>query len=322
MPASFALAVRARTAACLHAFGRSVRSVARRVAPPDRTPPPTPAELHERWGRWLRRSYDDIVLLHGYQAQWDELVDVVDSNRHIPQPNHVMDFVRDLYGVTIAVGIRRQADKSDDVANLRRLINDVARHPYALTRSWFIDRYPDFLRDVGAIDFEKFARAGEETVDPEIIRKDLAELGTIGARVKRFVDQHLAHSADDPQATIPTYADLRSSLKGLDDLLRRYYLLIDGGGLVSSTPTMQYNFRLPLIVPWAPNDRFLQHLRRTDPQWRADDVEHTARDAVASGGVLTTEQVNALLAVLDALRAEVRRDGVGPSAGGPADEAR
>lgn len=151
-------------------------------------------------------------------------------------------------------------------------------------------------------------------MDPEIIRKDLAALGTLGARVKRFVDQHLAHSADTPAATIPTYADLRSSLKGLDDLLRRYYLLIDGGGLVGSTPTMQYNFRLPLIVPWAPDDRLLQHLRRTDPQWLADDVERTARDAAAAGIVLTTEQLSAVLAALDGLRAEIRRDRGEPSA--------
>lgn len=126
MRAPLTAALRAHTAACLDAAGRAIRSIAKRVAPSDRNPPPPAAELHERWARWLQRSYDDVVLLHGYQAQWDELVDVVESNPHIPVPNHVMDFVRDLYGVTIAVGIRRQADKSDDVANLRRLINDVA----------------------------------------------------------------------------------------------------------------------------------------------------------------------------------------------------
>ena len=295
--------LRSTAATSLDAAGKWLRKASRTVAPPA-APEPSAEELRDRWGRWLQRCSNDIIVLHGHQGSWDELRAVVDANIHIPVPNHVMDFVADLYAIVIAVGVRRQADRADDVANLRRLIDDVARHPAALPREWFVARYPEFMRDQGERDFDKFTKPGGAFVDPAIIRDDLARLGAIGARVKRYVDQHLAHSAENLTAPIPKYSDLRECLSGLDQLLRRYYLLVDGGGLTSSTPTMQYNFQLPLIVPWAPNDALLQYLRR-DGQLASTDVERAARNRLAAGQHATPAEQAALLATIDALRAEV-----------------
>jgi len=244
--------------------------------------------------------------MHDYQASWDELVDIVEGNPYIPAPNHVMDFIRETYGVVIAVGVRRQADKSADVANLRRLINEVARHPGALTREWFVGRYPDGMRDVGHSEFDKFAGYEGDAVDPKIVRDDLASLGTTAAKVKRYVDQHLAHSADDPEGSIPTYEDLRNCLAALDGLLRRYYMLINGGSLTASTPTKQFDFRRPLLVPWAPDDSFLRHLRTTEPALGDGDVESSVRSMLADGGPVGSDEVAALLALIEALRAELR----------------
>lgn len=282
---------------------RRARSISRRVMPPGAEP--EIEELRERWTRWLRRAYDDVVVLHDHQSSWDELVDAVEGNAGIPSPNHVMDFIRELYGIVIAVGIRRQADKGDDVANLRRLIDDIARHPEAVTRDWFVTKYPSFLIDVGHQTFDDFAGPGKPHVSPEVIRKDLATLGSVAAKVTRYVNKHLAHAADDSTGTIPTYQDLRTGLTTLDQLLKRYYLLVDGGGLMSSTPTKQFNFLLPLIVPWAPNDRMLRHLRTEEPRIGGTDLEASVRAALVAGGTPPVAMIDGLLAVIDRLRAEL-----------------
>jgi hypothetical protein len=279
--------------------------IARRIAPPN--PEPQIGELRERWDRWLQRAYDDVVVLHGHQASWDELVQAVEGNDAIPTPNHVMDYIHELYGIVIAVGIRRQADKGDDVANLRRLIDDIARHPTALTREWFVAKYPDFMRDVGHATFDEFAGLGQQSVSQETIRRDLATLGSVAAKVTRYVNKHLAHAADDPTVPIPTYEDLRAALKTLDELLRRYYLLVNGGGLTSSTPTKQFNFLLSLIVPWLPNDRILRHLRSEEPRIGGTDVERAVRESLAEGGVPSIDLIDGLLAVIDRLRSEIGR---------------
>lgn len=296
-------AARTRLASRLDRFGRSVRRLSRRIAPAPASP--GEEELRQRWSRWLERAQEEIVIMHDHQASWDDLVDIVEGNPYIPAPNHVMDFIRDLYGIVIAVGVRRQADKSEDVANLRRLMNEIARHPDALKREWFVDRYPEFMRDVGQTEFDQFAGPGGHAVDPEIVRRDLATLGNAATKVKSYVNQHLAHSADDPEGPIPTYSDLRDCLAVLDGLLRRYYLLVNGGGMVSSTPTKQFDFRRPLLVPWAPDDRFLSYLRSTKPALGNDDVEASVRSILAAGGPVGSEEVVALLALIEALRAQL-----------------
>lgn len=298
-------AARSTAAAALDRLGRGARALGRRVAAP--APRPQIEELHERWERWLRRAYDDVVVLHGHQSSWDELVQAVNRNTAIPVPNHVMDFIHELYGIVIAVGIRRQADKGDDVANLRRLIDDIARNSSALTRDWFVGKYPDFLHDVGHEAFDGFAGTGQPHVSQDVIRTDLATLGSVAAKVSKYVNKHLAHAADDPTVSIPTYEDLRIALKTLDELLKRYYLLVDGGGLMSSTPTKQFNFLLPLIVPWVPDDRLLRHLRSEDPPFGGTNAERAVREALSAGEMPSTEMIDGLLAVIDRLRSELDR---------------
>lgn len=87
-------------------------------------PEPTPAEFVARWQRWLTRAYNEVVVLRDYEASCDDLVKVVEANRAIPQPNYVMDYIRELYGIAVAVGIRRQsdADRQGRVANLRHVM--------------------------------------------------------------------------------------------------------------------------------------------------------------------------------------------------------
>ena len=58
--------------------------------------------------------------------------------------------------------------------------------------SGFVERYPDFMRDVGHSDFDQFAGPGGHTVDRKIVHDDLATLGNAAAKVKSYVNQHLA----------------------------------------------------------------------------------------------------------------------------------
>lgn len=265
------------------------------------------SEIRERWARWLDAIYDDVLTLRLYQANWVEMREVLEANPSIPQPNHVADWIYDLYGIVMAVGVRRQGDRGEDVATLGRLIDDVARHPEAMPRGFFVGRYPDFLREHGTADadFDGFAQPGAACIDPDIIRRDLADLGNAVAVVKPFVNQHLAHLGENREGVTATYEDVELALLALDRLLRRYYLLVDGGGLVSTIPAKQYDFTRPLIVPWAPNDRLLRLLREKG-RVRTDDAESRVRDLLRGhADSISVELAEGLLAKIDELRAEL-----------------
>ena len=267
---------------------------------------PTAAELIEPWERWLTRAYNEVVVLRDYEASWDELVDVVKANRAIPQPNHVMDFIRELYGVAVAVGIRRQsdADRQGRVANLRHVISDICEHPGVITRASFVARYEEFMREVGHKTFDGFAGAGGAQIDAGIVAADLEKLDAATEKVKTFVDKHLAHSDDQATASL-TFQDLSDALGEVSELIRRYYLLVHGSSLLSTVPTKQYDWLRPLLVPWAPDDRMLRLLRAEDSPLGCSDIEVEVRQVLDDNETPTIEQTEGLLAVIDRLRAEL-----------------
>jgi hypothetical protein len=62
--------------------------------------------------------------------------------------------------------------------------------------------------------------------------------------VVRYANRFVAHAerpSDSPVDT--TYGDLDRAIELLGELLRKYYLLIDGRGLMSVTPVMQGDWR-------------------------------------------------------------------------------
>lgn len=253
-----------------------------------------------------------MAQLQHYRDNWRELQAALDANPLIPQPNYVADWIREMYGLTIAVGIRRQGDRARDVITLRRLIDDVARNPTAISRSFYVERYPEFMRqfsDHPHREFDTFAGPEGEHPDPALIRDDLAELGRIIKVVADYVNKHLAHRAARADVPIPTYDDLDRALDEFDRLLKRYYLLIDGSGLVSSTPVKQYDFLRPLLVAWKPDTRRLRVLLQHDREpVSLTSPEIEARAQLARRETPTSDVVEALLATIEALRAEQRRE--------------
>jgi hypothetical protein len=84
-------------------------------------------EIHEKWAVWVTEVIsNDIFKLRVYQRMWRELVDIAHSNSDIPNPQPFLRWITELYGVFIAIGIRRQADSSSGVINLSRLLSDIS----------------------------------------------------------------------------------------------------------------------------------------------------------------------------------------------------
>ena len=64
-------------------------------------------------------------------------------------------------------------------------------------------------------------------------------------------------------------------------------------------------FDVPSSCPGPPDDRFLTQLRATDAVLGGDDVEASVRSILADGGLVGSDEVAALLALIEALRARL-----------------
>jgi hypothetical protein len=106
------------------------------------------------------------------------------------------------------------------------------------------------MRAFAAGDFEQFTGHGADKIDPRIISRHRQELRTAQRRLRRFVNQHVAHRNRIQMRRLPTYAELYDCVDLLERFAREYTFLIETRGLADVVPVIQCDWRAPFSVPW------------------------------------------------------------------------
>ncbi len=98
--------------------------------------------------------------------------------------------------------------------------------------------------------FDRFTdQPGDEELGGRGLQEDRTRLLELTEAVARYANATVAHVERDPDDVTVTYADFHRALEHLGDLLRRYYLLINQGGLASTTPAIQGDWKGPFRKP-------------------------------------------------------------------------
>jgi hypothetical protein len=102
----------------------------------------------EKWTRWIDGTIKSNVLtMHLHRDTWRETSKILEDNGTLPD-SYWWEFMRDTYGHTQAVAVRRQADTHRDAASLGKLIEEVRDDAARITREFWLGLWdPD-----GAID--------------------------------------------------------------------------------------------------------------------------------------------------------------------------
>jgi len=165
----------------------------------------TITEREEHWRGWLDTIKQDITTVYLWRATWLAVGDMVRANSEIP-PSHFWAYMSNTYGTSQAIAVRRLADNDRRVVSLVTLIKDLRKHALEITSDWWLTLQP------GA-DIREFARFQEATTnhfDPAIASQDLERLRDAVARVKKYVDHHLAHYDQNPTREIPTFREIHA----------------------------------------------------------------------------------------------------------------
>ena len=216
-----------------------------------------PEQMLAKWRNWLRQIERETFQLHLNRRFWRELVDIVRSNGAIPEPGHIMGWFASLYSTTQAIGIRRQAERSNQSLTFARLLKQVHDHPHVMTRSEYL-RYYDgadpFEQELANEEFDEFSGVGHDTLAAHLVQADLRQLDESTKPIMSYVDKRIAHLDARTVDEVPTYNDLDRALDELERVLKKYALLLRGEGLVGADPVPQYNWKDALTVPWIPPD--------------------------------------------------------------------
>src|SRR5262249_43857315 len=101
-------------------------------------------------------------------------------------------------------------------------------------------------------DFNRFSSPTAKTIHRRVIQRHHRDLLHAAARLKGFVDKHVAHRDRRPMRRLPTYAELDDCIDVLGRLAKAYSLLLEQSALVEVVPVIQEDWKAPFRVPWIP----------------------------------------------------------------------
>lgn len=227
---------------------------------------PTIDELLKDWEeRWLKSVGEQIYRLHHRRQIHDEFLEMLDADRN-PDAVTFADEFHQMYLESQTLAIRRQADDDHRSLSLRRLIGQLQEHRKEFTRAWYVERwigdldvhstdersrlYAEFQHGMANDAFDQFTDEPRgEVLGGRRLSDDRDELLAITAKVVDFVNENVAHVAAEPSAAPVTYEEFHGALAHLESMLKRYYLLINQGALITATPEIQTDWKAPFRRP-------------------------------------------------------------------------
>jgi len=159
-----------------------------------------------------------------------------------------------VYSTSTVIGIRRQVDRHPDSVSFANLLKSMSERPAVLSRTRFVSLYSGSNVPPGLADraFDKYACADGSMLEAEIPAADLVGLDAKAAVVKQYANKRVAHIDRSGIKTPPTYTDLDECLDLLEQLLRKYWLLLDATTMLHIVPVWPYEWTQIFRSPWIP----------------------------------------------------------------------
>jgi len=210
-------------------------------------------QLRQKWKGWLEKIGNDLGWLLTSRDIFERVRNIVDSNKRIQSPDLFHRWIVDNYVARVAVGIGRLNDHDSRTISLHRLIKDISENLEAMTRDYFVSRYPDWMQDEGVADhdFDEFAEKNGRLISLGRLDDDIDLLDKETRLVKDFRNRWIAHfDLNREIERMPTFGDVDKSLQVIDRIFCKYYLLVDGGGMKTVKPALQFDWKEPLRYAW------------------------------------------------------------------------
>lgn len=183
----------------------------------------TPPEYEQRWRELIEQAFGEITELHHNQEIWRFINDKLPG-----QPGSAISHqaLTRWYVDTQAAAVRRLTRiGGHDKKSVHQLLLDIRSH----------------LGDLGG------GRNGV-ALDADTIDQDIATLKAESTKkVARWADENVAHIGVN-RTVQPTFGDLDQAIDMLGQLLQKYYLLIEGGHLLTAIPDIQGDWKAPFAA--------------------------------------------------------------------------
>jgi len=203
-----------------------------------------------RWRRWYKEIHATITDLAHKRRIYREVTAMITANPRLQVPSVFYDWMRRAYITDMTIGVRTLVDWDRRAISLVKLMEEIVDHPKVLSRRRYTAKYRGHLRRFGHLEFDRLAGRGEQQIDATIIRRQRRELINSQKKLRTFVNRNVAHKSRYKMRRLPTYAEMDVCVDLLEDLAKKFTLLLEQKGLTDVVPVIQYDWKAPFRVPW------------------------------------------------------------------------
>lgn len=221
-----------------------------------------------KWTGWIDGTIrSNVMTMHLQRDAYRKVSEMLGANAENLPESYWWEFMRDTYGTTQAVAVRRQADTHPDVASLGKLIEQIRDDAGRITREFWLglwrepddppcnpDNMPDKLMRMQAERGwnDQYAGRVGERFDPAVPAADFEQLRDIAAQVKSYVNQHVAHAdAGVVSAKVTlTLDEVHEAVDVIGRLFGKYYNLLTANFYTQFVPVIQHDWMAAFRMPW------------------------------------------------------------------------
>ena len=231
----------------------------------------------QKWLHWMETIHNEISGLLRDENMFWEIQDIIRENPRMQKPNVFYGYLGRTYLSHALAGLRRQIKPNKDSISLIGLLDDIAKNPEQLSRSYYrsLCSHPDgpdicqiesegktTLAEAGITDssqlkklinmddFAQYADASGTHVCPQMVMADRDKLKSAVEACEGYADTRIAHWDKGEPEDVPTFGELDECIKLLDKTYVKYHLLFYTEGISTLMPTYQDNWKTVFLEPW------------------------------------------------------------------------
>lgn len=205
----------------------------------------------KQWQECLDKIYSEIQGLLINRYIFLEVQKIIKSNPKIQIGSAFYDWIGIIYPAAMVMGVRRQLDTRSDSISLARLLADIEKNPEILSRKRYLSLYEGSALpiEVPEKEFDGLAGSGAPHIDPKNVLEDLRNMEDKASKIRKFANKRIAHFGKSSFQDFPTFGDLDECLDLLEELLKKYMLLLraQGGDIL---PSFLYDWKKIFRYPW------------------------------------------------------------------------
>jgi hypothetical protein len=220
----------------------------------------TDDEQWEQWRKDTERIFKETKYVFTNRLVFRGIMEMFQNNPQLAADGgFVWEWLKGTYGRDMVLAVGREIDRGTEVVNLIQLMYQLTKRPKVVSRKRFFkmlnlptpsgadDLLNLGLREMNENWFTDNIGAGQY-LDIAKIKRDRNWLEKQCKTVMKYRHKVVAHRSG-MELTL-TIQEIHDALDAIEVMLKKYYTLFLGGGLIGAEPTIIGNWKRPFTYPW------------------------------------------------------------------------